>query len=364
MHGGVPVSYASTGSWRSRGRHGWAPRVSLWGWAHAGPLSPCSPPQQQRHGPAGRRAWGASLCTAPRGESCRGATGHGQGCARALHTSAPIPSQLGAGLGAWPRTARLRRGRSDALSAAAWGRAAAPERVLRLARRPRDPLSRAGPEHHPGSLGPLGAGGRTPRCGCRGAGCPPRRWGCIASPQPLDVTCNMDCAWSAPHGSCPGLGCGSDAGCQQQCTGVGHGPRPRPALEKGSCASRGAEAGKSLGAAPTGSRPGLGHSEPPSPGTPEDGTQGSQCVLAPGQSWDRRPGQGFQTHLQSRDPGACAQLAASMVCAGYSLGKSLRYSNAPAQALPAPHLQHTAHGTAPCWAGPGRPCHGEGEEQS
>lgn len=296
------------------------------------------------------------------GERCRGAAGHGQGCARALHTSAPVPSQLSAGLGAWPRTARLRRGRSDALSAAAWGRAAAPERVLRLARRPRDRLSRAGAQRHPGSLGPLGAGGRTPRCGCRGAGCPPRRWGCIASPQPLDVTCNMDCAWSAPHGSCPGLGCGSDGGCQQRCTGVGHRPRPRPALEKGSRASRGAEGGKSACAAPTGSRPGLGHSEPPSPGTPEDGTQGSRCVLTPGHSWDGRPGQGFQTHLQSRDPGAMP--AASMVCAGYSLGKSLRYSNTPAQALPALRLQHTAHGAAPCWAGPARPCHGEGEEQS
>lgn len=100
----------------------------------------------------------------------------------------------------------------------------------------------------------------------------------------------MDCARPAPHSSCPGLGCGSDGGCQQLCLGAGHWPWHRPGMGKGSSVSRGAKAGKSAYAASTAPLPGLGRSEPPSPGTPEGGTQGSQCdtpdvSLAQGQSW-------------------------------------------------------------------------------
>ena len=189
------------------------------------------------------------------GRACQGAVGHSQGYARTLHASAPVPPS--------PAPA-LRRARASAThhepagrqkrcserrstTPLAWGRAAPREQDLRLARHPLGPFEQSGAQHHPGLLGAaepceaLGAGGHMPRCGCRGAGCPRLQWGCIASPQPLDVTCNMDCAWPAPHGSshgsCPGLGCGSDGGCQQQCHGVGRQPWHRCGMEKGSCAS-------------------------------------------------------------------------------------------------------------------------------
>lgn len=142
------------------------------------------PPQQQCHGPAGSGACGSSLCTAPRGE-LPGSSGAWSGlCQGFAHFSpCPVPARCRTrGLATHPR---LRRGRSDALSAAAWGRAAAPERLLRLARRPRDPLSRAGPSitrarssrWGPAAPRPGAAAGVQAARRGRGAALPPRsRW--------------------------------------------------------------------------------------------------------------------------------------------------------------------------------------------
>lgn len=196
----------------------------------------------------------------------------------------------------------------------------------------------------------VGAGGRPPRRGCRGAGCPRWRWGLHFLP--AAAGCHLQyglCAAPCRAPARPGL--------RERWKLPVALPRHRaPAqhhhgTEKGSCAGRGAKAGKSTRAASTPPHPGLGHSEPPSPGTPGGGTQGLGVtpLVCPGTS--AVLGTGSLGKTFKRDCRACAQLAASTVCAGYSPGKSLQYSNMPAQVLPVPRPQHAAHGAAPRRAG-------------